>query len=98
MRMRYVDIDFPTIMRLNTILDNCKRMISINHPALKNTYLQIDEEMMKCLTKHRTLHSDLRYLDFIRLTERDFVDKSYIHNRLSKMDKGFKLLMNMYRG
>jgi hypothetical protein len=47
---------------------------------------------------HRTLASELRHLDFVRLQPGDFTDKAYICNRLKKMDKGFKVLMGFYKG
>lgn len=96
--MKYCDIDFETIRELNRIINRMKMLFSKDYHALVREYLIQDKHIMACIRKHRTLHSDLRHLDFVRLQERDFSDKPYIHNRLMKMSKGFDTLMSFYKG
>ena len=95
--MKYSEIDFETITRLNRDLEKMKMLFNEDYHTLQEFYLRIDLRLMRCLTEHRTLDSELRRLDFARLSEICFSDRRYIFNRIKKMDKGFKCLLNMKR-
>lgn len=96
--MKYCDIDFYRVMKLRDKLNVMKHLLNDDYHALTEMYTKYDTDIIDCLREYRTLDTALRKLDFVRLQPRDFNDKCYIYNRMKKMDRGFKVLLNFYKG
>jgi hypothetical protein len=96
--VKYSDIDVDTIIRLSKVIRRLRKLMVEDYPALRNFYLEKDKELITCLTAHRALTSEMKKFDFAYLSPVCFCDKAYITNRINKMDKGYTLLLDMYRG
>ena len=70
-------------------------MIMDDYVLAKDIYLIVDKKINECLHEHRRSIKPSLKVDFIPLTERDFLNTSYILGRLNKQMDCFIRLENM---
>jgi hypothetical protein len=96
--MRYSQIQFTEVIHLDKVIDILQDLHLNDYNRFKTIYLKFDQRIIDCLLYHRTLNSILRAMDYVPLKEYDFINQEYIFSRLSKMTKGIKYIMTLYKG